>query len=121
MRSLRPPGPVDKVFSPALNSWDVNMVTPPAVVLVGFLGYILYKWYTFRLLSYKVQSILWSESQVVLIIIQLRDIPTIGRDGFISSYISAWRSLSNVQELVKEGYAKVEVTVYEKLGHTHPQ
>lgn len=40
---------------------------------------------------------------------QVKDIPTVGYDGFLTSYISAWKFLVYAQEIIKEGCDKVLV------------
>lgn len=65
--------------------------------LCGFTlaGYTVYSWYRFQLNRAK-----------------LRHIPTVGGDGFLTSYISAWKNVFSLQESVREGYHKYPNAVF---------
>ncbi|EAU87936.1 cytochrome P450 [Coprinopsis cinerea okayama7 len=62
---------------------------------MGFSAWLAYQWALFRISEKK-----------------LRHIPTVGGDGFISSYLSAWRYLKHGREIIQEGYEKYPGTVF---------
>ncbi|KAG2005613.1 cytochrome P450 [Coprinopsis cinerea AmutBmut pab1-1] len=66
--------------------------------VLGFLAssWIVYQWVTFTISTRKV-----------------RDIPTVGPDGFISSYLSAWKyEFGNGKQMIQEGYEKYPGSVF---------
>ncbi|EAU87938.2 hypothetical protein CC1G_01585 [Coprinopsis cinerea okayama7 len=58
-------------------------------------AWILYQWVLFRITERKI-----------------RHIPTVGPDGFISSYIAAWMFMWRGKDIVQEGYAKYRGTPF---------
>ncbi|TFK17810.1 cytochrome P450 [Coprinopsis marcescibilis] len=66
-----------------------------SILLYGLGAFIVYRWYVFQ--SFKAK---------------LRDIPTIGGDGFLSAYISAWKSIFNHHLVIQEGYTKYPNAVF---------
>ncbi|EAU87935.2 cytochrome P450 [Coprinopsis cinerea okayama7 len=62
---------------------------------VGAVAWIVYQWILFTITARK-----------------LRHIPTLGPDGFISSYIAAWKFVRNGRQLIQEGYEKYPGRVF---------
>ncbi|KAH6912153.1 cytochrome P450 [Coprinopsis sp. MPI-PUGE-AT-0042] len=58
-------------------------------------AYTLYRWYLFNALQAK-----------------LRNIPTVGGDGFLTSYITAWKGAFWTHELIQEGYRKYPGSIF---------
>ncbi|EAU87975.2 cytochrome P450 [Coprinopsis cinerea okayama7 len=65
------------------------MYSPLQILGIGLATWLLYQWYLFHATRRKVQHI-----------------PTVGGDGFISSYISGWKFLVYGHHMVEEGYKK---------------
>ncbi|TFK29185.1 cytochrome P450 [Coprinopsis marcescibilis] len=60
-----------------------------SAIAIGLAGWFTYQYYLFTVNKAKVANI-----------------PTVGGDGFISSYISAWKFVFNGHRIVQEGYEK---------------
>ncbi|EAU81533.2 cytochrome P450 [Coprinopsis cinerea okayama7 len=67
---------------------------------LSVLGFVLAAWIAFQWALFRI-----SERKV-------RHIPTVGSDGFISSYISAWKFMLNGRKIVQEGYEKHKGSVF---------
>ncbi|KAF6744036.1 cytochrome P450 [Ephemerocybe angulata] len=65
------------------------MPSPAAYVGLAVAGWLSYQWYWFRQNLKKVSAI-----------------PTIGSDGFIGSYLSAWKYFVSGHKMIEEGYRK---------------
>ncbi|KAG2005586.1 cytochrome P450 [Coprinopsis cinerea AmutBmut pab1-1] len=66
-----------------------------AIAGVSVAIWLVYQWVLFRIDERKV-----------------RHIPTVGPDGFISSYIAAWKFVFKGKDLVQEGYDKYKGTAF---------
>lgn len=79
--------------------------------LLAFTVYTSYRWYQYLSLRSRVRASTYRKRDSVsadALSKQLRDIPTIGGDGFVASYLSAWKgAIGGQHTVIEEGYKKV--------------
>lgn len=83
------------------------------IIGVGAATWLFYQWILFLKTKSKVSGIRKVDPLVCSFCClplhgsQVKDIPTVGADGFITSYISGWKFFFKGHEMLQEGYDKV--------------